>query len=150
MNMKRIMLLVVSMIIVSCAMAQSKIIGVSNYVPRDDSIIVSITELNYLISHSHIVCSKIDTLEDGSMIKTVEIETNDSGFRLIGAYVESEAFFPKDCVHTVENCQWILKCEYALVDDGELYESYMLDSIGRKYFQKLLNMTPLVCIDMQK
>jgi len=124
--------------------------GESTYFPQEDTITLTVTELNYLISRSRIVCSKIDTLDDGGMIKTVEIEASDTNFRFIGAYIESNVFFPQDIKFSVETKSTRLVCEFALVDNGELYESYELDSLGKKYFERLLNKTALVCIDPYK
>jgi len=146
--MKKIIAMILSVFIFSCACAQNKITGVSTYIPMDDSITVSVTELNYLIAGSIQVCTKIDTLDDGYIIKTVEIKSRDTIFRLIGAYLESEPFFPNDSKTSMEVKQRNLKCSIALVDNGELYETYALNTIGRMYFERILNKTLLVCIDL--
>jgi hypothetical protein len=113
----------------------------------DDSISVSVTELNFLILRSSHVCTKIDTLDDGAMIKTVEIRSRDTIFRFIGAYLESEPYFPNDSQTSIDDKPRKLKCDIALVDNGELYETYQLNAIGKKYFERILNKTSLVCID---
>ena len=145
--MKRILTMLVCVFIFSCGYPQNKITGISTYIPMDDSITVSVTELNYLIARSSHMCTKIDTLDDGSMIKTVEIKSRDTIFRFIGAYLESEPYFPNDSQTSIDDKPRKLKCDVALVDNGELYETYQLNAIGRKYFERILNKTLLVCID---
>lgn len=145
--MKTIIILICGLFICVGAHAQKQIKGISTYSPQGDSISVSLTELNYLISRSYIVCSKIDTLDDGAMIKTVEIQSHDTTFRFIGAYLESNIFYSKNLKLSVEEKPLKLFCDFALVDNGELYESYELDSLGKKCFERMLNKTPLVCID---
>jgi hypothetical protein len=145
--MKRILTMLVYVFIFSCGYPQNKITGISTYIPMDDSITVSVTELNYLIARSSHMCTKIDTLDDGSMIKTVEIKSRDTIFRFIGAYLESEPYFPNDNQTSIDDNPRKLKCDVALVDNGELYETYQLNAIGRRYFERILNKTLLVCID---
>lgn len=145
--MKRTLTMLVCVLIFSCGYSQNKITGISTYTPLDDSITVSVTELNYLIANSSHVCTKIDTLDDGSMVKTVEIRSRDTIFRFISAYLESEPFFPNDNKMSIEDIPRTLKCSIVLVDNGELYETYELNAIGRKYFERILNKTSLVCID---
>lgn len=135
------------LILFTSANAQKRIKGISTYFQEGDTISLSPSELNYLISRSYVVCSKIDTLDDGAMVKTIEIVCRDKTFHFVSAYVESDLFFSNDLLFTVEKKSKKLKCAFALVDNGELYESYELDSIGRQYFEKIINNTPLVCRD---
>jgi len=129
-DMKKLVFAVLSVCIFFCGYSQNKITGVSTYAPYDDSISVSITELNYLISHSRIVCCKIDTLDDGGMVKTVEIEAKDTSFRLMGAYLESNIFFQDDVKVILEVKPIRLRCSFAVIDNGGLfYESYELNTL---------------------
>lgn len=131
--------MLLGLFIFSSVYSQKEIKGTSTYFPQDSSVNINVTELNYLIHRSHIICSKIDTLDDGAMIKTIEIKAVDNTFRIVGAYIESSTFFPS----SVKN----LKCSFVVLDFGEIYESYSLDSLGLKYFETLLNRMPLVCVD---
>lgn len=146
--MKKTFFLILGLLILfSDANAQKRIKGISTYFQEGDTISLSSSELNYLISRSDIVCAKIDTLDDGSMIKTIEIECRDKTFHFVSAYMESDLFFSSDLLLNIEQKAKKLKCAFVLVDNGELYESYELDSIGRGYFEKIINNTPLVCHD---
>ena len=145
--MKKLVCITIAMFILFYGYSQNKITGTSSYFPEDDSISISVTELNYLIARSMQVCTKIDTLDDGAMIKTVEIQSRDTIFRFIGAYLESEPFFSHDIRSSMESKPRKLKCSIALVGNGELYETYQLNATGRKYFERILNKTSLVCID---
>ncbi|MFZ2150462.1 MAG: hypothetical protein WAZ12_05470 [Candidatus Absconditicoccaceae bacterium] len=144
--MKKFIIIICSLFIFTGVYSQNEIKGTSTYSPGD-SITCSVTELNYLISRSYVVCSKIDTLDDGAMIKTVELQTNDTIFRFISAYLESNVFFPEDIKLSTEQEPMKLICTFALVDNGKLYESYELDLLGKKYFERILNKTSLVCIN---
>lgn len=135
--MKKIIVLVIGMVIFCSGYAQNKITGVSTYDAQDDSICITVTELNYFISHARLVCSKVDTFDDGSMVKTIEIESRDTSFRFTYAYLESNTFYLGDINKRT------LKCNLAVVDKGEFYEVYELNAVGRRYFERMINNTPL-------
>lgn len=145
--MKKIIILICGLLVFTCACAQNKISGISTYFSQYDSISLTKSELNYLLKSSYVVCSKIDTLDDGGLIKTVEIACKDTTFRFVGAYIESEIFFINQCVaDCLEKNLVRLKCELVVIDNGQLYESYELDTSGKLYFEKLLNKVPLLCV----
>lgn len=128
-----------------------KIKGVSTYFPGMDSIEVSRNDLSYLLKHSIVVCSKVDTLDDGAMMKTVEIACSDTTFKFVGAYMESNLVQPSELrSYVMEGKRMTLKCAFVVIDQGVLYETYELDDFGKKSFESLLNRAPLKCIDYSK
>lgn len=129
---------------------QRLIMGISFDSLEKDTIILTGKDLKYLISKSYVICSKIDTLDDGRMIKTVEIESKDTTFRFVGAYIESNVFSKEDTKFIMEVKPMRLICRFALIDDREFYKSYELDKLGMRYFEKLLNNAPPKCIDENK
>ena len=154
--MKKVVMFLFGLLIFTGAYAQNKIRATSTYF-SEDTISVSISELNDLIYKSTLVCCKVDTLDDGAMMKTIEFVSKDTRSKFIGGYIESNTYFPnttkKDSSdffiksfskhHKKEQ----LTCDFALIDSGILYESYELDSLGRWYFEHILNNTKLYCPD---
>ena len=138
--MKKIIVLVIGMVIFLSGYAQ-KITGVSTYFPKGDSIDVSVTELNSFIKNARLVRSEIETYDDKSMIKRVTYKAK-KNLRFLYVCIESTTFY--------DTTQKALMCNLALLDNGELYEAYELDTIGRKYFEPILNNSPLTCIDHHK
>ncbi len=146
--MKKIIIIICSLFIFAGVYSQDKIKGISTYSPQDDSITLSTDDLIRLINSSYIICSKIDSLDDGYMVKTVEIQCSDTNFRFIGAYIESRVFSLGDFKLSMGRMapMWLV-CNFALVDNGKLYESYELDQHGMKHFEGLLNNTPFYCLE---
>jgi len=144
--MKKIIILICGLFIFTGAYAQIK--GISTYFPMDDSINLSENEMTQLINSSYVVCSKIDSLDDGSVVKTVEIQCSDTSFRFAGAYIESRIFLLGDLKSSMGrmNPMWLV-CNFALVNNGKFYESYELDQHGMKHFENLLNNTPFYCLE---
>jgi hypothetical protein len=141
--MKKLIVLICGLLIFTSAYAQNKIVGIPMYSPEEDSTIFDGIEIIHLLESSYLVKAKIDSLEDGSVIKTVEIQCADTNFHFVGAYIESNSFFMKDIKLSMGNMKPInLVCSFALVDHGELYESYTLDQFGMVYFDMILNNTP--------
>lgn len=145
---KKIIIIICTLFIFTGVYSQKQIKGISTYFPMDDSITLNEDDLTNLINSSYVVCSKIDSLDDGSVVKTVEIQCADTNFRFAGAYIESSVFSLGDLKSSIGrmNPMWLV-CNFALVDNGELYESYELDSLGKKCFERILNKSSLVCID---
>jgi len=152
-TMKKIIVLICGLLIFTCASAQNKIKAVSTYFPKYDSISLTKTDLDYLLKKSYIVCSKIDTLDDGAMVKILEIECRDTTFRFLGAYMESAIFYQNSDVSISDDGKFTgLKCEFVVVDNGQLYEAYELDTLGKKYFENLLNKTriPVLSLNLRR
>lgn len=144
---KLIAILVCGLFIFSSAYAQ-KIKGKSAYFPHIDSIYIDQSEINYLINHCRIICSKIDTLSDGGLIKTVELVSTDTTFRFVGAYMESNIIYPQEFrSYVLEGKKVYLRCAFVVIDNGELYQTFELDIVGRKKFERILNLSKLKCID---
>lgn len=130
---------------------QTKFKGVSTFFPGIDSVEVSKADISYLLKHAQLICSKVDTLDDGAMMKTVEIACQDTTFKFIGAYMESNLVQRNELMsYAMEGKKIKLQCFYVVIDQGELYEEYQLDSLGRKQFEAMLNKAPLRCIDSYK
>ena len=139
--MKKLVTMVIGMVIFFSGYSQNKITGTSTYFPKDDSIAVSVTELNSFIKNARLVRSEIETYDDKSMIKRVTYKAK-RNLRFLYVCIESTTFY--------DTTQKALRCNLALLDNGELYEAYELDTIGRKYFEPILNSAPLTCIDHHK
>lgn len=90
---------------------------------------VTKNDLDYLLKNSIVICAKVDTLDNKGMIKTVEIICRDTTFNFIGAYMESNVFFPDNNMK--------LKCDFVVIDG--FFITLELDSLGRKWFEPLLN-----------
>jgi hypothetical protein len=154
--MKKVVILLFGLLIFTGAYAQNKIKAASTY-SSEDTISVLISELNDLIYNSMLVCCKVDTLDDGAMIKTIEFVSKDTRFKFIGGYIESNTYFPnttkKNSLHffiklfSKHHKKEQLTCDFALIDSGILYESYELDPQGRWHFEYMLNNTKLYCPD---
>jgi hypothetical protein len=145
--MKKFIILICGLFIFTGAYAQKDIKGISTYFPMDDSITLNEDDLTSLINSSYVVCSKIDSLDDGSVVKTVEIQCADTNFRFAGAYIESRIFLLGDLKLSIGRMDpmWLV-CNFALVDNGKFYEAYELDQHGMKHFEDLLNNTPFYCL----
>lgn len=149
---KLILILICGLFICSGASAQ-KIKGVNSFFPTLDSIEITREDINYLLKNSIVICAKADTLDDEAIVKTVEIVCRDTAFKFVGAYMESSPVSPSDFRnYKVEENKKVmhLDCAFVLVDNGKLYETFELDSLGRKQFEGLLNRAPLKCMDYWK
>ena len=143
--MKKCIIILIGLLCFTSAYAQKQIKGISTYFPSEDSIVFSLDELNYLIKNSYVVCSKIDILDDGYMVKTIQMSNKDTTFRFLNVYIESDLFTLNDL--SIEKKVEKLRCAFAIVSSGELYEVYELNYIGKQYLEALLNKTKVLCYD---
>ena len=135
--MKKIIVpVIISMVIFFSGYSQNKITGTSTYFPKDDSICISEAEINYFIANCRLECYKIQYLDDGFLIKRIRIQARDTNSRFLYAYVESNTFYDMN--------EKNLTCNLVLLDNGEFYEVYELNFVGRKYFERIINETPLI------
>lgn len=130
--MKKIILIICGLLLFASASAQK---GFSTcFSKTNHPIEITKGDLKYLLENSIVICSKVDTLDNKGMIKTVEIVCRDTTFKIVGAYLESNIFFPGNNVK--------LKCDFVVID--EIFTTFELDYFGRKQFEALLNKAPLM------
>jgi hypothetical protein len=139
-KMRNFIIIVLGFFVFTCAHAQNKIKGASNF--PVDTVDLSKRELNQLINSSYILCAKIDPFNRSHVVKTLEIQCADINSNFGGAYIESNEFLIGDIKLAMGQMKPItLIAACVIVDRNGICVTYELDQEGRRLFDNLLSNT---------